>query len=262
MKNVTFLHPEFFWLLLLLPVAAAWLYWKRKQQAASLSMSSLQGFQGTPSLLAKLQPLLPALRLAALACLIVAMARPRTVDVTNKTKFLESSAGNTVDFALVSILPTKLQIDHLDLLPNNLYLVGKKEHRTSPPLSKREALSALPFIFREQGSGTRQAMESYFQRHKIQMEPKLELTSNEAVKQAVIAGLGFSIMPLIGIRNEIRNKQVHIFPAAGLPLEATWRLIWLKGKKHSPVAKAYLDHLREAKQRITQAHFDWIQNKH
>ena len=66
MKNVTFLHPEFFWLLLLLPVAAAWLFWKRKQQAASLSMSSLQGFQGTPSLLAKLQPLLPALRLAAL----------------------------------------------------------------------------------------------------------------------------------------------------------------------------------------------------
>jgi Ca-activated chloride channel family protein len=86
MKNVTFLHPEFFWLLLLLPVAAAWLFWKRKQQAASLSMSSLQGFQASPSLLAKLQPVLPALRLAALACLVVAMARPRTVDVTNKTK--------------------------------------------------------------------------------------------------------------------------------------------------------------------------------
>lgn len=184
------------------------------------------------------------------------------MDVTNKTKVLESLAENTVDFALVSILPTNLQIDHLDLLPNNLYLVGKKEHRTSPPLIKREALSALPFIFREQGSGTRQAMENYFQRHKIQMEPKLELTSNEAVKQAVIAGLGYSIMPLIGIRNEIRNKQLHIIPSTGLPIETTWRLIWLKGKKHSPVAKAYLDYLREAKQRIAQTHFDWIQNKH
>jgi Ca-activated chloride channel family protein len=86
MKNVTFLHPEFFWLLLLLPLAAAWLFWKRKQQTATLNISSLQGFRSSPSVLAKLQPLLHVLRLAALACLITAMARPRTVDVTNKTK--------------------------------------------------------------------------------------------------------------------------------------------------------------------------------
>lgn len=180
------------------------------------------------------------------------------MDVTNKTKVLESLEDNVVDFALVSILPAKMKIEHLDLLPNKLYLVGKKKQRTNKTTFQQEALSDLPFIFRERGSGTRQAMESYFQGYKIQMEPKLELTSNEAVKQAVLAGLGWSIMPLIGIRNEIRNKELQIFPAAGLPIATTWRLIWLKGKKHSPVAKAYLEHLRQTKERIAQHHFDWI----
>lgn len=86
MKNVTFLNPEFFWLFLLIPVAIVWLLWKRKQQTPTLKISSLKGFQATPSVLAKLKPLLFVLRLGALSALIVAMARPRTVDVSNKTK--------------------------------------------------------------------------------------------------------------------------------------------------------------------------------
>jgi len=86
MKEVTFLNPQFFWLFLLLPVAIAWFFWKRKQQSATLKISSLKGFQGSSSFLAKLKPMLFVLRLLALSSLIVAMARPRTVDVSNKTK--------------------------------------------------------------------------------------------------------------------------------------------------------------------------------
>jgi len=86
MKEVTFLNPQFFWLFLLLPVAIAWFLWKRKQQSATLKISSLKGFQGSSSLLAKLKPMLFIMRLLALSSLIVAMARPRTVDVSNKTK--------------------------------------------------------------------------------------------------------------------------------------------------------------------------------
>ena len=56
----------------------------------------------------------------------------------------------------------------------------------------------------------------------------MELTSNEAVKQAVLAGLGYSIMPLIGIKNELHNKQLSIYPIKGLPIKTTWSLIWLK----------------------------------
>ena len=86
MKNVTFLNPEFFWLFLLIPLAIAWLFWKRNQQTATLKISSLKGFQNTNSILAKLYPFLHVLRLLALSSLIVAMARPRTVDISNKTK--------------------------------------------------------------------------------------------------------------------------------------------------------------------------------
>ena len=86
MNGITFLNPGFFWLFLLLPIAIAWFFWKRNQQSATLKISSLKGFQGQNSFLAKLKPVLFVLRLLALSSLIVAMARPRTVDVSNQTK--------------------------------------------------------------------------------------------------------------------------------------------------------------------------------
>ena len=85
MKNVTFLNPEFFWLFLLLPIAILWFFWNRNKQSATLTMSSLKGFQ-TNSLLPKLKPFLFVFRILALSSLIVALARPRTVDVSSKTK--------------------------------------------------------------------------------------------------------------------------------------------------------------------------------
>ena len=86
MKDVTFLNPEFFWLFLLLPIAIAWQIWKRKQLAPTLKISSVSGFKNSKSLLAKLKPYLFVLRLLALSSLIIAMARPRTVDISNQTK--------------------------------------------------------------------------------------------------------------------------------------------------------------------------------
>ncbi|RTY95821.1 VWA domain-containing protein [Flavobacterium sp. GT3R68] len=86
MGNVTFLDPGFFWLFLLLPLLIVWQIWKRNQQTATLKISSLKGFKTSKSFLAKLKPFLFALRLLALSSLIVAMARPRTVDVSSKTK--------------------------------------------------------------------------------------------------------------------------------------------------------------------------------
>jgi Ca-activated chloride channel family protein len=86
MEKITFLNPEFFWLFLLMPVAIAWLFWKKNQQTATLKMSSLQGFKGSESLLTKLRPGLDVLRIVALSLLIIALARPRTVDISNQTK--------------------------------------------------------------------------------------------------------------------------------------------------------------------------------
>jgi Ca-activated chloride channel family protein len=86
MNGITFLNPGFFWLFLLIPIAIAWFFWKRNQQSVTLKISSLKGFQGQNSFLAKLKPVLFILRLLALSSLIVAMARPRTVNVSNQTK--------------------------------------------------------------------------------------------------------------------------------------------------------------------------------
>ncbi|MFM9825756.1 vWA domain-containing protein [Flavobacterium sp.] len=86
MGKVTFLNPEFFWLFLLIPIAIAWLYLKRNQSSTTLKISSLKGFGSNKSFLARLRPFLDVLRLLALSSLIIAMARPRTVDVSNKTK--------------------------------------------------------------------------------------------------------------------------------------------------------------------------------
>jgi Ca-activated chloride channel family protein len=86
MDKVTFLNPEFFWLFLVLPIAIAWLFFKRKQQSATLKISSIGGFKSTKSILAKLKPYLNVLRIIALSPLIIALARPRTVDISNQTK--------------------------------------------------------------------------------------------------------------------------------------------------------------------------------
>lgn len=86
MNKVTFLNPEFFWFFLLIPIVIGWQIWKRNEQTATLKISSLKGFKTSKSILAKLKPMLFVFRLLALSSLIIAMARPRTVDVNSKTK--------------------------------------------------------------------------------------------------------------------------------------------------------------------------------
>lgn len=86
MDKITFLNPEFFWLFLLIPIVIVWLLWTKNEQSATLKISSIAGFKGAESFLTKLKPLLNVFRVLALCSLIVAMARPRTVDVSNRTK--------------------------------------------------------------------------------------------------------------------------------------------------------------------------------
>lgn len=180
------------------------------------------------------------------------------MDVTNKSKVVESLENNEVDFALVSIVPSTLQAEKLDLLQNKLYLVGSDDGPAEATTPK-DLFRELPLIFRERGSGTRQTMENFLKKRSIAVRKKMELTSNEAVKQAVLAGLGYSIMPLIGMRNELQNGELHIIPVKGLPIKTTWSLIWLKGKRHSPVSAALLQFLKKEKDRIIREKFSWYE---
>jgi len=181
------------------------------------------------------------------------------MDVTNKNKVIDSLENNEVDFALVSILPNTLNIEKLDLLQNKLYLVGNTQKKFKKGVKNMDIFENLPLIFREKGSGTRQTMEHFISKNSIAVLKKMELTSNEAVKQAILAGLGYSIMPLIGIRNELHNQELQIIPVKGLPIKTTWSLIWSKGKKHAPVASSLLEYLEKEKTKIVQEKFSWYE---
>lgn len=180
------------------------------------------------------------------------------MDVTNKSKVLKSVQNNEVDFALVSIIPQYLKLEKETLLDNELYVVGGSTEKIPAHKITKDELKEMSLIYREEGSGTRNAMDNFFQQHKVNVRKKMELTSNEAVKQAVIAGLGNSIMPLIGLRNELLYGDLKIIPTVGFPIKTQWQLVWLPGKKLSPIAKAYIEYLAKNKKDILKKHFSWI----
>ena len=182
-----------------------------------------------------------------------------TLDVTNKTKVIENIANNDVDFSMVSVLPEHLNIDNLELMQNKLFLVTGKSTNFSEKEYDISILNDIPIIYREPGSGTRFTMERYFENHGILLNMKMELTSNEAVKQAIIAGLGSSVMPLIGIKSELMSGDLKIIPIKGFPIISNWQLIWQKNKGFSPVAKAFLAYLQQEKENIINTHFSWFE---
>lgn len=183
------------------------------------------------------------------------------MDVANKTRVVEKLFNNEIDFALVSILPKTNTIDQEILMPNKLFLVGSSdEDFQKDQLQSKTIFKNIPLIYREEGSGTRQKMQQYFEKTHIHPKIKLSLTSAEAVKQAVVAGLGFSILSLASIKSELLENELKIIPVKGLPLKSEWRLIWLKQKKFSVVAKAYLDFIRKSKTSIYRSYFSWIEN--
>ncbi len=182
------------------------------------------------------------------------------IDVTNKLKVIESLERNEVDFALVSVLPKKLKINQEELLPNRLFLIGKGNKKHKEKTSKKDFFESMQLIFREQGSATRDAMKNFIAKNNLPVRKRIQLATNEAVKQAVMAGIGYSIMPVIGLKHELKNAELQIIPFKGLPLTTKWRLIWLKSKKLSPAAKAYLEFVQKEKEHIIREQFDWIKN--
>lgn len=180
-----------------------------------------------------------------------------SVNVTNKEKVVNALKKNETDLALVSVLPEGIKLDKVYLMENHLYLVGGKYGPVIDHLNSPKKLGELPLIFRERGSATRLAMETYLENAGVSPKKKLELVSNEAVKQAVIAGLGLSIMPLIGLESELKNGNIRIIPVKGLPITTTWNLIYNSGKSLDPVLSTFLTELNEKKESIKKDKFDW-----
>lgn len=182
------------------------------------------------------------------------------MDVTNKSKVVMSLENNEVDFALVSILPDDIQLQSEILLENKLYLIGNQNAVSQIQNNYSNLFDEYPLIYREEGSATRLVMENYLQRNGIQSAKKMQLTSNEAVKQAVIAGIGYSIMPIIGLKNELERGDLKIISMKGFPIKSNWYLVWLKNKSLSPVAEAYINYIRDEKSKLKSNYFSWIDN--
>jgi DNA-binding transcriptional LysR family regulator len=182
------------------------------------------------------------------------------MDVTNKSKVVKSLENNEVDFALVSILPDDIQLQSEILLDNKLYLIGNHNAVSQIQNNYSNLFDEYPLIYREEGSATRLVMENYLQRNGIQSAKKMQLTSNEAVKQAVIAGIGYSIMPIIGLKNELESGDLKIISMKGFPIKSNWYLVWLKNKSLSPIAEAYINYIRVEKSKLKSNYFSWIDN--
>jgi DNA-binding transcriptional LysR family regulator len=178
------------------------------------------------------------------------------LDVSNKQGVLHDLQTNSVDLSLLSTLPKNIELESLVLMKNELVLVGSKHLELPKARNQYDLLRKLTLIFREEGSATQTAMQDFLDRNELVVQRRIQLTSNEAVKQAVMAGLGVSILPLIGIRHELERGDLHVIPMKGLPLKSTWRLVWHHGKKHSPVAAAFLAYVKERKTEVVKKWFE------
>ncbi len=118
MGKVTFLNPEFLWLFLVIPIATAWLFYKRNQLSATITLPTIAPFVGRRTFLAKVKPLLFVLRLLALSAIIIALARPRSVDVTSKSKMTKG-----VDIVMAIDVSSSMLAN--DLKPNRLEALKK-----------------------------------------------------------------------------------------------------------------------------------------
>jgi DNA-binding transcriptional LysR family regulator len=179
------------------------------------------------------------------------------LDVTNKTQVMKSLEENKIDFAFISVIPEDVKVNSFEVLPNTLYLVGPKE--TEVEIKNVKDLEKVRLLYREEGSATRKAMEHYIIKHNLNISRTIELTSNEAVKQSIMAGLGYSIVPLIGLKNEIKNEQLKIISLKGLPIQTAWYVTWTKQKKLTPVMEAFLNFFKEHGEQIKSDKFDWAE---
>ncbi len=181
------------------------------------------------------------------------------LEVSNRNQVLAHLEENTTDLALVSLVPDDLDLQSITLAENRLYLATSPQNAEEYQryLDKKE-LSKIPFILREKGSATRLLMENFFQKKGITPTSKMELATNEAVKQAVMAGLGASILSEFSMTQEVKDGRISLLNYSGMPITADWKLIWMKQKKHPPAVKAFIRWFEDNKEEVIKNHFNRI----
>ena len=166
--------------------------------------------------------------------------------VTNRSRVLERLKSNEDDLLIMGKVPVGLDVEAHPFIDNELVVVANPRHPLTQCSSiSLQQLSEERFLVREAGSGTRLAVERVFAEQDLEVKPYMELGSSEAIKQAVMAGLGISVLSRHNLKLELAGKHIAILDVKGFPLFYRWYAVHLKGKRMSLVSRTFLEFLLE-----------------
>lgn len=165
----------------------------------------------------------------------------------NREDLLERLARNQDDLYILGQPPEHLHVISEPFADNHLVVIASPQH----PLAKEKNISPasfkdIPFILREPGSGTRLAAENFFESHGIKLKARMELGSNEAVKQIVAGGLGVAVLSSSTLRAELSSGEIVILDVKGFPLNRKWYMVYPVGKHLTPASKVFMEYLLAA----------------
>jgi len=162
------------------------------------------------------------------------------LDVSNRAAVLNLLATNYTDLAIMGQMPEDLGLEATRFMDNPLVVIAPPDH---PLVGQKnisvESLAAESFLVREAGSGTRGAMERFFAARGLEIQSSMEMSSNEAIKQAVQAGLGLGILSLQTLEMELALKRLAVLKVEGFPIMRHWYIVHRADKRLSPVAQAF-----------------------
>jgi DNA-binding transcriptional LysR family regulator len=163
-----------------------------------------------------------------------------SLDVTNRSSLLEQLINNERDLIIMGEPPTNMDLHAQAFMDNPLVMIAAPNH----PLVKQKKLTVADlgsqtFVIRETGSGTRAAVERFFDNAGVEIQSTIEMTSNEAIKQAVQAGLGLGIVSSHTVELELEAGKLTEIQVKNFPIMRKWYLVSLTGKKLSPIARLF-----------------------
>jgi len=175
------------------------------------------------------------------------------LEVTNREELVTQLQENIPDMAIMGTPPDNLELTAQAFMQNPLVIIARPDH----PLAKAsriplDRLVEENFILRERGSGTRNAVERFFMERGVKLNTSMEMSRNEAIKHAVMAGLGLGIVSLHTLEFELALNRIAILSVEGFPVMKEWYLVYRSGKRMSPIAQAFHDFvLSEANRVVT-----------
>ena len=167
-----------------------------------------------------------------------------SLQIANRQQILDRLANNLDDLYFIGQPPEDLEINLRHFLDNPLVVIAPRNHPLAQEkLISLERLIEEPLIMRESGSGTRMAVESFFAENRLKMRVEMEIGSNEAIKQAIVGGLGLSILSRHSLALEGPQGPLVVLDVEGFPIQKHWYVIYPRSKQLSIVAQTFLDYL-------------------